>query len=90
MFKPELFTATPRHRQVYGLYERIETAVDFAGAVLFILGSAFFFYPALTFSGTWMFLIGSVFFASRPTVRFAREFHLSRLPLPDHGHDVGS
>jgi hypothetical protein len=33
-------------------------------------------------AGTWAFLVGSLAFAAKPSVRVAREFHLSRLPLP--------
>ncbi|MEM9197749.1 MAG: YrhK family protein [Pseudomonadota bacterium] len=84
MFKPHLFNATPEHRQVYGLYERIYTLVDVAAAWLFIVGSIMFFSATWERTGTWFFLIGSICFAARPTVRLLRELHLSRLPLPEN------
>jgi len=81
-FHPKLFTATPEHIRVYGFYERLYTLVDFTAAILFVIGSYLFFFPADTEFATWLFLIGSICFAARPTVRVLREFHLARLPLP--------
>ena len=83
MFSPELFTATPAHRRVYGRYELVYTTIDCVAALSFVIGSTFLFYDSLTHAGTWMFLIGSLCFAARPSVRFLREFHLARLPLPE-------
>jgi len=82
-FHPKLFSATPEHIRVYGFYERLYTLVDFTAAIMFVIGSWLFFYPAEAVPATWLFLIGSICFAARPTVRVAREFHLARLPLPD-------
>jgi hypothetical protein len=82
VFNNRLYTATPRHRQVYGSYERVFTLVDFSAALLFVAGSVCFFFPELMTAGTWAFLVGSLAFAAKPSVRVAREFHLSRLPLP--------
>ena len=82
MTKSPLSNATPRHERIYNRYERAETAVDFAGSLMFVVGSILFFYPDTTYAGTWLFLIGSLCFATRPSVRFAREYHLARLPLP--------
>ncbi len=83
MFKPELFTATPEHRRVYGIYERIYTTVDLTAALMFLVGSIFFFYSELMDAGTWLFVLGSGCFAARPAVRFMREFHLAQLPVPE-------
>lgn len=82
MFQPQRFAATPAHERVYGLYERVYTAVDAGAAFMFVIGSALFFSEATKTAATWMFLIGSLFFAARPTVRLLREYHLARLPLP--------
>ncbi|MEL7348010.1 MAG: YrhK family protein [Pseudomonadota bacterium] len=82
MFRPHLFDASPRHAEVYGLYELIYTCIDVAAAWLFVLGSIMFFSEAWTYTGTWLFLIGSCCFAAKPTVRFLREYHLASLPLP--------
>lgn len=82
MFKPHLFAATPEHARVYGLYERIYTAIDLVAAWCFVIGSVMFFSEAWLTPGTWLFLIGSLCFAAKPTVRFLREQHLARLPLP--------
>ena len=83
MFNADLFAATPRHRAVYGFYERLYTGVDFLAALCFVVGSVLFFYPELVTAGTWLFLVGSLLFGARPTVRLMREFHLSRLPVPE-------
>jgi YrhK-like protein len=90
MFKPELFTATPEHRRVYGLYERVYTTVDLIAALTFLVGSILFFYPSMMTAGTWLFVVGSGFFAARPGVRFLREFHLASLPLPGDDDDGGN
>lgn len=89
MFKPTLFDATPKHAEIYGLYERVYTTVDLIAALLFLIGSILFFYNSLQNTGTWMFVFGSLCFAAKPAVRFAREFHLAQLPLPgDDGPHV--
>ncbi|MEM6357774.1 MAG: YrhK family protein [Pseudomonadota bacterium] len=90
MFEPHLFTATPRHREVYGFYERIYTCIDVAAAWLFVAGSIMFFSEAWTYTGTWLFLVGSLCFAAKPSVRFLREYHLARLPLPDDTTPTGA
>ncbi|HKJ60413.1 MAG TPA: YrhK family protein [Hyphomicrobiales bacterium] len=82
MFKPKLFDITPEHARVYGYYERIYTIVDLTAALTFLIGSMLFFYPELVYAGTWLFVIGSILFATRPAVRFLREYHLAQLPLP--------
>ncbi len=82
MFDPRLATASDRHARVYGRYQKIYTAVEFAAAVAFVIGSAFFFSDALTPAADWLFLVGSVLFAARPTVRVLRENHLARIPMP--------
>lgn len=53
--------------------------MDFAAALLFIVGSVLFFYEATQRVGTWMFLVGSVCFALKPTLRLVREIKLYRL-----------
>lgn len=82
MFDPRSPTASPHHREVYGRYQKIYTAVEFAAAVAFVIGSVLFLYPTQQIPATWFFLVGSVLFAARPTVRVLRENHLARIPLP--------
>jgi hypothetical protein len=87
MFNARNATATPRHTEVYGRYEKAYTLVDFVAALTFVVGSVLFFYDTEQVPATWAFLIGSICFAARPTVTVLREFHLARLPLPDDpGH----
>lgn len=57
----------------YALFEIAYTAVDFAAALLFVVGSLLFFDEATTRLGTWLFLVGSVCFALKPSLRLARE-----------------
>ena len=66
-------------RRRYAIYEIVYTAVDFAAAAFFIIGSVFFFYDSLTHAGTWLFLIGSVLFAAKPTIRLVRDIKLAAL-----------
>lgn len=82
MFHPHLFTASPEHVRVYGLYERIYTAIDALAAWCLVIGSVMFFSEDWLTPGTWLFLVGSLAFAAKPTVRLLREQHLARLPLP--------
>lgn len=70
-----------RHESVNKYYELAITLVEFMAALLFLVGSIFFFSDRLMYIGTWMFVVGSVFFIIRPSVRLAREVHLASLPL---------
>jgi hypothetical protein len=85
LFDPRRATASPRHRQVYGRYQRVYTLVEFAAAVAFVIGSVFFFSEDLTLQADWLFLVGSILFAVRPTVAVLRETHLARIPVPGSG-----
>ncbi|AJY45164.1 YrhK family protein [Martelella endophytica] len=75
LFSTERANQSPRHRRIYAIYELFHTSADLAAAVLFIIGSALFFFDSLTYAGTWCFLVGSIFFAVKPGLRFARELH---------------
>lgn len=75
--------ASDRHERVNKYYEMAITVAEFLAALLFLVGSVFFFYETLKYFGTWMFVIGSTFFVIRPTVRLIREFHLANLPLEE-------
>jgi membrane-bound ClpP family serine protease len=91
MFKLDRFTASKRHEEVYGFYERIYTAIDLAAGLLFLIGSILFFWEDTMYIATWLFVIGSALFVARPASRFAREYHLAQLPLPgDTSNDKGS
>ncbi|MCF1505776.1 YrhK family protein [Afifella sp. H1R] len=74
-FDPQNNTQTARHRRLYALYEIAFTTVDVSAAVLFVVGSALFFYPELETPAIWCFLIGSICFAMKPTIRIVRELH---------------
>ena len=79
LFDHENRTRTPVHAKTTTRYEIARTAVEFAAAVAFIVGSIFFFYDTLQYAGTWLFVIGSVLFAVRPAVRLAMEINLVAL-----------
>lgn len=74
-FDPHNQTTSTRHREVSALYQIAHTAVDFAAAVLFLVGSIMFLYPSVEVPATWCFIIGSAFFMMKPTIRIARELH---------------
>ncbi|WP_306030609.1 YrhK family protein [Stappia sp. MMSF_3263] len=89
-FSSDLRRASPDHAELVRRYELFRTLVEFLAAVLFVVGSVFFFYDSLLFAGTWLFLIGSILFAVRPTIRLALELHLTRLPVPDEFRPYGA
>lgn len=66
-------------RRVYALYEIAHTAVDFAAALCFLVGSVLFFWPAVETGAIWLFVLGSVFFFLKPAIRLAREIQLYRM-----------
>lgn len=74
--------ASPRHRRVYGRYEKLYTLNDFLAALYFLVGSILFFYRSLEVPATWCFTLGSLHFMLRPSIKVAREYHLANLPLP--------
>jgi hypothetical protein len=65
--------------RVHNRYQTVFLLVDFAAALLFVVGSILFFYPERQASATWCFLIGSIFFAFKPTLRLARFLHIRQL-----------
>ena len=83
--------ASRRHREIHGRYEKLYTLNDLFAALYFLVGSVLFFYESLQVPATWCFTIGSAHFLLRPTIKFAREFHLANLPLPgdDQARDPG-
>ncbi|WP_108259108.1 YrhK family protein [Mangrovicoccus ximenensis] len=66
-------------RRLYAAFEIAYTAVDFLAAVLFVIGSVFFFFDSLMTAGTWLFLAGSLCFALKPPIRLWRELRLARM-----------
>lgn len=90
LFDQTLRSASPDHADLVRRYELYRTLVEFFAALMFIIGSIFFFYQSLLFAGTWLFLIGSILFAVRPTVRLALELRLTQLPVPDEFRPYGS
>lgn len=83
LFDPENCRRSDAHKRVHAIYAMAYTAVDFAAAVLFIVGSILFFQADTTYAATWLFLIGSIFFAVRPTLTLFRELVYLRLPDQD-------
>ena len=73
MFRPETPNSSPRHQRIYAMFEIAHTAVDFAAAFQFVVGSVFFFWPSTQTTATWLFVFGSICFALKPTIRLARE-----------------
>lgn len=71
--------ADPAKTRRYALYEIAYTVVDFAAAILFVIGSIMFFSDNWQTTGTWMFLIGSLCFAAKPTIRLVRDVHLAAM-----------
>lgn len=73
-------------------YETISILNDLLIGGWFLVGSFFFFSPALTHVGTWLFVLGSIEMLIRPAIRFTRRVHLRRyhpdVPgIGDGGHD---
>ncbi|EGD77682.1 cobyric acid synthase [Salpingoeca rosetta] len=65
-----------RTRRVHALYEIAHTAVDFAAAMSFLVGSILFLWSKYQIPGVWLFIVGSFFFCVKPTLRLSREIHL--------------
>lgn len=78
LFDPRNRDIPPRLASRYAALELLHTAVDFAAAFMFVIGSVLFFSEATKTLGTWGFLIGSIFFAVKPAIRLAREIWLGR------------
>ncbi|WP_082733906.1 YrhK family protein [Polycladidibacter hongkongensis] len=89
LFDARLRTATRSHAELVRRYELWRTVIEFLAALLFVVGSVFFFYDALLFAGTWLFLIGSILFGVRPCVRLLLELHLLRLDVPKEFRPLG-
>lgn len=82
-FEPHATHLNPARRRSHRLHEIAYTLVDFMAAMMFIVGSIFFFYPDLQEPGTWLFLIGSILFGAKPTIRLSRELSDLRLQAGD-------
>ena len=82
LLDPVLNDLSPRHLEIYWRYQVVRTAVDFAAAMCFLVGSAFFFFASMTVAADWLFLVGSILFAVKPTIDMIRSIHLRRLPIP--------
>lgn len=80
LLDPVLNDLTPRHLEIFWRYQVVRTGVDFGAATCFVIGSAFFFYEAMSLPADWLFLIGSVLFAVKPTIDMVRSVHLARMP----------
>tara|TARA_R110000744_G_scaffold54426_3_gene115539 strand:- start:846 stop:1127 length:282 start_codon:yes stop_codon:yes gene_type:complete len=79
LFHPGKSLNSQAQMAVFARYELLRTLVDFAAALLFVVGSALFFFPSTTFAATWMFLVGSLCFAAKPTIKLLRELKLAQL-----------
>jgi len=78
-FDPDVRTCSEAHKRVYAYFELAYTLVDVMAAVLFIVGSILFLFPASVTFATYLFIIGSCFFALRPLIRLAREMKFMRM-----------
>lgn len=79
LFHPDNHTKSEDHKKLYAWCEIAYTVVDLSAAVLFIIGSFFFFDESTTYLGTWLFVVGSVLFGLRPTIKLYREIGYLRL-----------
>ena len=61
-------------------YEVASKLNDVMIGLWFVVGSCFFFYPALQTPAAWLFLIGSIQLLIRPVIRIAKDIHLQRTP----------
>lgn len=84
LLSPVLNDLSPRHIEIFWRYQVVRTAVDFAAAACFLVGSVFFFFTATTRLADWLFLVGSVLFAVKPTIDLVRSVHLRRLGGTEH------
>jgi YrhK-like protein len=79
LFHQENRQASEEARALYARVEIVYTAVDFAAALLFLVGSFLFFNEDTQHAATWLFVIGSACFAMKPTLRLWREIRLYRM-----------
>ena len=79
LFDTDLRRHSAAAAELHRVYALCHLLVDFLAALMFIIGSALFFFPATTVAATWLFLIGSVFFGVKPALKLVREIHLLRL-----------
>jgi hypothetical protein len=83
LYDPRLITASPRHAEIYAVYERVYAWADAAAAIAFIVGSVFFLDPEMKRSGEWLFVVGSVLFAVVPLAKHLQAVHMRRLTSSD-------
>lgn len=76
---PLVLTFGRRELVIRKRYEVASIINDILIAVWFTIGSAFFFFEALTVTGTALFLLGSLQLLIRPLIRLRRKVHLSKL-----------
>lgn len=87
MFHPGNSAKSSRHEKIWAQYEILYTVVDFAAALMFVVGSVLFFFPDTTYEATWLFLVGSIFFAMKPTIRLVRELQYLAIGDTDDHQD---
>ncbi|MGJ8611995.1 MAG: YrhK family protein, partial [Octadecabacter sp.] len=75
----ENHTRSDAHKRIFANCELAYTTVDFAAALMFVVGSILFFSEETAYVATWLFLIGSVFFGMRPTIKLYRELSYLKL-----------
>lgn len=85
IFREELRWLSPQHASLWRNYEIWYNLNDFTAGMLFVVGSALFFWQSTVSVATWLFLIGSILFCVRPGIRLLRDLHLLRLPAPHAG-----
>lgn len=79
LFHSQNRTRSPESERLYARYELMHTLVDFAAAILFLVGSVLFFWKSLKTAAIWLFVLGSLCFCAKPTIRLVREIQLYRM-----------
>ncbi|MCI2240001.1 YrhK family protein [Paenibacillus sp. TRM 82003] len=79
LFDPGNPNRSEAARRLCAALEVWYTAVDFAAAALFVVGSVLFLWERTTTAGTWSSIAGSVCFALEPTLRLVRELRMAEV-----------
>lgn len=77
---PLTFTLGAEQLVIRRRYEVASMLNDILIGIWFVIGSCFFFFPAMQQAGVWLFLIGSIQLLIRPAIRIAKDIHLRRTP----------
>lgn len=78
--RPLTFTLGDEQLVIRRRYEVASKLNDIMIGLWFVIGSCFFFYPALQIAAAWLFLAGSIQLLIRPMIMIAKDIHLQRIP----------